>query len=143
MRQRNSDDEIFPGTRGRLKEKYIKIANTEARIWLFKKMLDRGLATRDVQAFVENQAELRKEFRLVDASTLKVSMKAKMKDALLNLKTLRKDAEEIRKTLLLECDNKRHKLRRVTKNIKKDLDKLKSNLIKKYQRKSPPQTKFI
>ena len=135
MRKNNSDDVIFPGTRERLKEKINRITNTEARIWLFKRMLERGIATRDVQSFIENQAELRKEFKIVDESTLKVSMKAKLKDASLSLKTLRKKAQEIRKLLLLECDNKRHKLRRITKTLKNDSSKLKDNLINKYQKK--------
>ena len=135
MRQRNSDDAIFPGTKEKLKEKLSKIAATEARIWLFNRMLERGLATRDVQSFLENQAELRKEFKLVDTSTLTVSMKAKLKDAVLNLKTLKRETESIRKTLLLECDYKKHRMRRITKNIKKDPDKLKHNLLKKYRKK--------
>ena len=132
MRNTNSNDEIFPGNRGRLREEFFRIASTEARIWLFEQMVDRGIATRDVQSFAENQAELSKEFRLVDISTLRTSMVAKLKDPKLNLGSLQKRVVEIKKDLLLECNGKRHKFRRIVKNLRKDPEKLKENLINKY-----------
>ena len=98
-------------------------------------MVDRGIARRDVQSFVENQAELRKEFKLVDISTLRTSMVAKLKDTKLNLRSLQKKVVEIKKDLLLECNGKRHKFRRIVKNLRKDPEKLKENLINKYRTK--------
>ena len=135
MRQKYSDDELIPGNKGKLREKYLHVANAEARLWLFKQMLDRDIATRDIQSFVEKQAGLRREFKQVDMNTLRVAMRAKYKDTGRHLKTLQMEIEDVRKQLLLDLDNKRYRLRKTTKDLRMDSTRMKENLIRKYKKK--------
>ena len=135
MRIESSNDEIFPGNEGRLKEKYFHIAKAEARLWLFRKMLDRGLATRDIQAFVSNQAELRREFRQIDMDTIKVAMKAKHKDTAQHIKTLKLETGELRTKILEGLGDRKYKLKKICKRMKNESYKLKEEIITKYKTK--------
>ena len=48
MRIEGSDGELILGNKDRMKKKLFQIANAEARLWLFRRMLDQDLATRDI-----------------------------------------------------------------------------------------------
>ena len=133
MRLKHSNDEILPGNKGKLQEKFFQIVNAEARLWLFKKMLERGIATRDVQSFIENQASLRREFKQIDTATLKVAMRAKHDDTIEHIKALQKEVGVIRKDLLADLSNKKHRLRKVSKFLKKEPLLLKEKLMRKYK----------
>ena len=135
MRPRNPNDEQFPDNKSRLKEKYIHIATAEARIWLFKQMLDRGIATRDVQAFIEKQAGLQLESKQVNMNTQKVAMRAKLEDSTRHLKTLHEEVGIIRSELLEDLNNKRHRLTKISKSLKQEANNRKDTLMKKFKKK--------
>ena len=142
MRIQSSSDEIFPANEGKLKEKYFHIAKDEARLWLFRKMLEKGLATRDIQAFVSNQAELRREFRQIDMDTIKVAMKAKHKDTAQHIKTLKVETGELRTKILEGFGDRKYKLKKMCKQMKSMYYKLKENIIAKYKTKIEHLTKI-
>ena len=131
MSVKNSVDVSIPGIKERLKIKYINIANSEARMWLFKQMLDRGLTTRDIQSFTENQASLRREFKLVDKPTQTAAMRAKLKDITLSLKTLKTEADLIKTELLEGYNNETFRVRKTIKPLRIEANKIKENLLKK------------
>ena len=135
MRSRRSVGDLFPENRGKLRETYFRTAMAEARQWLFKKMLKGNIATRDVFAFLEGQAVHRREIKTIDTATLRVAMKAKLADTEKCLKQLHKQAGDIKKEILGEVDNKRFKLRRITRYLKKEPNKMKENLLMKYEKK--------
>ena len=132
MSRKHSNDDEFPGLRGKLKEISFRIVKAESRLWLFKRMLKLNIATRDVYSFVKTQADLRREFREVDVATLRVAMKAKIKDTELNLNNLHKEANVIKKEILAETGYKQFKLLRIVKFVKKEPLKLKEDTLKAY-----------
>ena len=135
MRKKHSNGDEFPGPRGKLKEISFRLIKAESRLWLFKQMLKLNIATRDVYAFVKTQADLRREFREVDVATLRVAMKAKIKDTELNLNNLHKEASMIKREILAETGYKQFKLLRVVKSIKKEPLRLKEDILKAYRTK--------
>ena len=135
MRRSCSIGDLLPGNKDKLREIYLQIATAEARIWLFRQLLDRNIATRDVQSFVETQADLKRESKNLDMATITAAMRAKYKDTIENLGRLRKEGSSIRSDLLRDIGGKKHKLRRVMKSIKNETKKLKEDLLKKFKRK--------
>ena len=109
-----------PGNKGKLREKLFQITHAEARLWLFGQMLDRGLVTRDVQSFVQNQAYHRREIKQNDTATGKVAMRAKYEDTKKHLNTLQEELSHIRKDLLTDLNNKKYRLKKITKSLRED-----------------------
>ena len=135
MRIEGSDGELILGNKDRMKKKLFQIANAEARLWLFRRMLDQDLATRDIQAFIDRQAELRRDFIDRDLATLRSAMRAKYKDTSLNLRSLRDEICALKKDLLADLDCKKFRLRKLMKDLKSESMKLKNSMIMKYEKK--------
>ena len=56
------------------------IDDHKLRIWLLRKLMSKGLATRDIISFIEGQAGLRSDIKDMDTKTMNSAMRTKLKD---------------------------------------------------------------
>ena len=91
----------------RLKATYLKLARTEANIFMFTKLKAMNLATNDVTSFVEKQTIHKKASALPDMKVKRAAMKSKVVDALAYAKRLRMERDVLKKRIAKKfCSNK-------------------------------------
>ena len=64
-----------------------KVLEERERLGLLQALYKKGLATRDVLSFIENQADQRSTNKFIDAKTCKSAMRAKINDSKETLKS--------------------------------------------------------
>ena len=107
--------------KAKLKEVHIKIMEEEERIRLLKNLRKKGLFTRDILAFIIKQSEKRLCDKSIDTLTAGRAMNSKIRDATRSLHQRRKECSQLKTQCLVNFGNKRYKLRRLVKNIKKNI----------------------
>ena len=79
----------------KLRVTHRKVMSDETRIWLIRKLADRGLTTRDIYSFVCKQARLRSCYRVLDRQTIRAATHAKLKDLRFALKSTFKTKKHV------------------------------------------------
>lgn len=97
------------------------IIRDRSKVNLLLDLRERGLCTRDIMSFVENQRNLRVIDKTWDASTARQAMTTKIRDAKNVMKLREEQRNNIRKECIDQLGGKKYKLRRIYKGIKREL----------------------
>ena len=79
-----------------LTKTYKDISESKLRIWLLRSLMSRNLSTRDIYSFINGQAKLRTDLKLLDYKTMTSAMRTKLNDI------KKKLSRKIKKKLTLE-----------------------------------------
>ena len=126
---------IISGKVSDVTETHLNVMKNECRVWLFKTLLSHNLCTRDIYAFVLNQARLRVEDQHLDEKTMRSAMNTKLRDlkkSVCNAHRRRRKAEAV---LLTALGGKAFKLLKHLKKIRQTVKKEREKLMDTYRQK--------
>ena len=116
-------------TIGQLNKIYADISDDNLRIWLLRELMKRNLSTRDIYSFINGQAKLRTDLKLLDYKTMTSAMRTKLNDI------KKKLSRKIKKKLTLEDELDEEVVKMNTKKHKKENKKRSREIEKKYKMK--------
>ena len=90
----------------RLRETLMRIAATEANIYIFTTLKSMDLATNDVTSFIVKQTSHKRVNAKPDLKVLRAAMKSKIDDATAYLKRLRQQRDKFRKKVIGNAPSK-------------------------------------
>ena len=114
---------------------FEKVNEEQDRLGLLKHLRKEGLCTRDVLAFITNQADLKSTRKDIDMVTCKSAMNEKIKDSRETLKIRQHAKSQAIKNYLADIGGRRFKLRKTIKSIKNIQNKTKLIRKRKYEKK--------
>ena len=104
--------------RDKLQEIQKKIAVEEERVRLLKNLQSKGLTTRDVASFINNQAKIRSVDKYPDRHTALAAMSAKIRDSNKALKMKRETRHNIKEEYKTLVNNKGYQVKKIMKDTR-------------------------
>ena len=103
----------------RLEETYGRLAESEALVELFSKLIKHNLATNDVKNFVQKQSIHKRVYSGPDPKVRKAAMKSKLLDAIANSRRLRIDRDTLKRRLAKKYASRKSLCRRIQEDLVK------------------------
>ena len=107
----------------RLVSNWRKLNSAESNINFFTRLLRLNISTRDIYSFVKTQASLRKVHKGLNRPMSRVAMRAKLNDACAFAMRQRRIVNKTKRDLLAATGNRKHRCRKIIKQIRTKLDK--------------------
>ena len=138
LRENHSNSKVqghINGIISKLYRAYNGIMENETRIWMLKSLTKNNISTNDIHAFVKNQAGLRNFNKDLDQQTMKVAMRAKIRDIRMTLNHQYRAKPLCQGQLLRALDGKSYALRKKLKKISGEVKIRRNRLRNKYDKK--------
>ena len=116
-----------------------KVLEERERLGLLQALYKKGLATRDVLSFIENQADQRSTNKFIDAKTCKSAMRAKINDSKETLKSKQLTRRQSIKRFKNNIGGKGYKLKKTLNAIRRRQE----TLLKKLNEKNDKKIKHL
>ena len=121
MALEQNGENIYTGEmENKLKQECIQVMDQEQRLSLLLSLKCKGLSTRDILAFIKNQADLRTILKRLDRGTLSLAMESKIRDCKAVLRHHRKERARVTQEFLKSTGGNKKLLRRTLKRIKQE-----------------------
>ena len=108
--------------RENIKELHGKIVEDEERLSLLKTLHEKGVCTRDIMAFIEQQGSKRLINKAWDFATASRAMNSKIRDAKKSLQVHRRQRASLKSQYFKLVNNKGHKVRKMMNSIRREHD---------------------
>ena len=107
----------------RLKQEHIRVMEEENKLHLLTTLKKRGLSTRDIMAFIKNQADNRTILKTLDKGLASRAMTYKIRDCKSVLFVHRKNRSDLKTEYIRSTGGKKYHIRRILRSARNEYNK--------------------